>query len=125
MYFTLPEESIVTGLYVLALTPIRVLIPPLSGIKSSSLLEPGGSGMNFVVFATRRGDTTPAMVLLSGINVTVWGSAAASVGLYHVTLSPALISTSWGTNIVYGAVAFPPPAATSLWLVVVLVLLCY
>src|ERR687898_268330 len=112
MYLTLPEESIVTGLYVLALMPIRVFIPPLSGIKSASLLEPGGRGVNFVVFATRRGETTPAIVLLSSMNVTVWGSAARSVGLYHVTLWPALISMRWGINIVQGAVAFPPPAAT-------------
>jgi hypothetical protein len=112
MYLMLSEESIITGLYVLALIPIRVLILPLSGIKSSSLLEPGGSGKNFVVFATRSGETTPAMVLLSITNVTVWGSAAPSVGLSHITRSPALISTFWGTNIVHGPVAFPPQAAT-------------
>ena len=50
--------------------------------------------MNFVTFETKSGETTPVIVLLSNTNVTVWGSAAPCVGLYHVTLSPALTSTT-------------------------------
>src|SRR5215212_12106052 len=42
--------------------------------------------MNFVVFETASGETTPVIVLLSNTNVTVYGSAAPCVGLYHVTL---------------------------------------
>jgi hypothetical protein len=45
-----------------------------------------------VVFETARGDTIPALVLLSKKNVAVCGSATL-VGLVHVTLSPVLIST--------------------------------
>src|SRR5215207_571662 len=102
------------GSNVRALTASRVFmpLPVISGSKTGSLLEPGGREVNFVVFATRSGETTPAIVLLSRMKVTVWGSAASSVGLYHVTLSPAFISTFWGTKMVQGAVAFPPPAAT-------------
>jgi hypothetical protein len=36
-----------------------------------------------------------------------WGSGT-SVGLYHVTVSPALIVTFRGRNIFHGAVALPP-----------------
>jgi hypothetical protein len=44
------------------------------------------------------------------MKVTECGSAT-GVGLFHVTLSPALISILSGTKIVRGEVLFPPPAA--------------
>ncbi len=68
---------------------VLVPLPVLSGSNTGSLLELGGKGMNFVTFETKSGETTPVIVLLSNTNVTVWGSAAPCVGLYHVTLSPA------------------------------------
>lgn len=100
------------GLNVLALTAIRVFIPPSPGIKIGSLFEPGGVTVNSVVFETPSGETIPAVVLLSNTKVTVCGSAAPSVGLSHTTVSPALILVSYGTNTVHGDVVLPPPAAT-------------
>jgi len=47
------------------------------------------------------------------MKVTECGSAT-GVGLFQVTLSPALISTLSGTKIVRGEVLLPPPAATIL-----------
>jgi hypothetical protein len=54
-----------------------------------SLLEPGGIVMNFVVFGTVRGETIPALVLLSKKNVIVCGSATL-VGFIHVGIYPKL-----------------------------------
>jgi hypothetical protein len=76
---------------VLALTAMSVFIPPLSGIKSGSLFEPAVRASNSVVFATIRGETISALVLLSNTKVTTCGYATL-VGLTHVTISPSLIS---------------------------------
>ena len=105
---TAPWESIAVGLYVLELTAIIVLMPVILslGKRIGSLFEPGGIVMNFVVFETARGDTIPAIELLSKKNVIVCGSATL-VGLVHVTLSPVLISTVGGLNTASGVVASP------------------
>ncbi len=50
--------------------------------------------------------------LLSNTNETVCGSPT-SVGLYHITLWPTLISICCGVKLVNGAVAFPPPDFTT------------
>ena len=120
----LSEESIATGLYTLELIAITAFIPLwllllLLGNKTGPLLEWGGKGMNFVVFETASAETTPVIELLCNTNVTVCGSATV-VGLYHVTLCPALISTCWGMNTVNGAAALPPPAA-----IFIVLLFCY
>ncbi len=60
------------------------------------------------------------MDLLSNTNETVCGSPT-SVGLYHITLWPTLISICCGVKLVNGAVAFPPPAFTTLTPVIVVV----
>ena len=71
-----------------------MFVPPSPGTKTGSLLEPGGIALNSVLFETVRGEATPAEVLLSNRKVTVCGSAAPIVGLYHSTLSPTLIVTA-------------------------------
>ena len=62
---------------------------------------------------TANGSTICAIDLSSNTNVTVWGSGT-GVGLYHVTLSPDLISTCFGENswIATPTVPFPTPACT-------------
>src|SRR5215210_1670955 len=95
IYFVFPVESITTGLNVLAFITIIVFVPFLPGNNIGALLEPGGIDMNFVVFEIVKGETTPAIVLLSSTKVTVCGSPTV-VGLDHVTLCPDLISIFLG-----------------------------
>ena len=61
---------------------------------------------------TANGIAKFALDLLSNTNETVCGSPT-SVGLYHITLWPTLISICCGVKLVNGAVAFPPPALTT------------
>ena len=95
MNLTLSEESITTGLNVLAFNAIMVFVPFGPGKTIGSLLELGGELENVVVFETNKGETTPAMVLLSITNVTVCGSPT-SVGLYQFTACPTFTSTLSG-----------------------------
>jgi hypothetical protein len=50
-------------------TMVFMPLPVISGSKTGSLLEPGGKALNFVMFETPSGDTTPAIVLLSNTNI--------------------------------------------------------
>ena len=96
--FTLLVESITVGLKALPLLTITVFIPFLPGIIFGSLLDPGGKGMNLVEFETANGVSAAVIVLSLKTNVTVWGSATGE-GLYHVTLSPALILILCGESV--------------------------
>jgi hypothetical protein len=78
---------------------LRAIIPLLSGVIAGSLFEFGTIGANMFVIGVGKanGSTTCAIDLLSNTKVTVCGSGT-GVGLYHVTLSPDLISTWFGEN---------------------------
>jgi hypothetical protein len=78
---------------------------------SGSLLELGGIAVNCVEFGTPNGETIFVAVLLSKMNVAVYGSATVE-GLSYVRLWPTLTSICCGINAVNGAVEFPPPACT-------------
>jgi hypothetical protein len=83
-------ESITVGLNVLAFKAMMVFVPSLLGNNIGALLDPGGKGMNLVVFETSSGETTRVFLVLSIINVSVCGSPIL-VGLFHVILCPAFI----------------------------------
>jgi hypothetical protein len=72
----LPVESITVGLDALAFDPNIIVIVGLLwfGINTGSLLDLGGTAINFQEFVTVNGTLSCAFVLLSMTKVTVCGS---------------------------------------------------
>jgi hypothetical protein len=75
--------------------------------------------MNYIELETPNGPTNCAIDLLSKTKLTVCGSPTTN-GLYQLTLSPTLICTFCGENVVNGADVPPHPACTLVTLPVVL-----
>src|SRR5687768_5923745 len=110
MFETAPSAATVAAFRLLAFNP-TIAVPAGPGKVIASALAPGWSGATFVELEMTNGATKSAHWLWSITNVTVCGSATL-VGLYHVTLSPALISATFGENFVSGATGPPLPALT-------------
>ena len=109
----LPVESIVTGKYALPFIVTTVFSdsPGLPGGIITSELESGIVERNSVELGTRNGVANSAKDFLSLKKVTECGSATV-VGLFQITLSPALILIVSGTNATTKLEALPSPACT-------------